>query len=154
MLAGAAHSAPQPGSPRQAQRMGRDRSFDHSFISPHAGTIHAGVSAAPRARPCGQPTRLVSRCLGPTSFQSQSVNSPRTVPRKLRPMSRSLVFWNAANCHLPSIFCATRVWMESRSGVGADFPRITVPPIACISATSGLSNLTFVTWPTSRVPLR
>ena len=32
---------------------------------------------------------------------------------------------------------ATSVWIESRSGEGADFPRITVPPTACNRATSG-----------------
>jgi hypothetical protein len=42
--------------------------------------------------------------------------------------------------------------MESRSGAGCDFPRITVPPRACITATSGLRKRTLVTSHTRRVP--
>src|ERR671918_1009955 len=54
--------------------------------------------------------------------------------------------------HSPSCLVATSVWIESRPGDGSDLPRITVPPSACIRATSGLRNRTPSTFPTSRLP--
>lgn len=82
-----------------------------------------------------------------------SRKDPHEGPSSIRPTGRTLVLWNAASRHSPARFVATSVWTESRSGAGADFPRITTPPTASIRAISGPRDRTLVTRPTRGVPL-
>jgi plastocyanin len=54
---------------------------------------------------------------------------------------------------LVSPFLTTIVWTEFLSDSMSDCPAIIVPPTACIIATSGVRNRTFLTFPISRLPL-
>ncbi len=69
-----------------------------------------------------------------------------------RPIGRTRALWNAVKRHSPPRLMASNVWMDSRSGEGLLLPRMIVPPLACTSATSGVTNRMLVIFPKRRVP--
>jgi hypothetical protein len=70
--------------------------------------------------------------------QSRSPSDQTRKVPALRPIGRMRVFWKAATRHSPSRRTATSVWIEARSGAGPVLRRMTVLPLACITAVAPL----------------